>query len=155
MDRGKLKEIIKDYEGKRQALLPCLHYIQKKHGYINEKVMSFLAKELGIPRVDIYGVVSFYSMFSLQPQGKYVIRVCASLSCYLKGSNNILNTLKEVLGIDAGETTPDGKFTIEEVSCLGLCDKAPAMMINNKDYINLTSDKVKNIIESYKKEKES
>jgi len=145
-----IKEIIKQYEDKRQALIPCLHSIQKKRGYINEESMTFLAEELGVSRVDVYGVVSFYSMFTLNPQGRYVIRICASLSCYLKGSNNILTTLKKILGINTGETTDDGKFTIEEVSCLGLCDKAPAMMINDKEYVNLTPDKVKDIIKEYK-----
>ncbi len=155
MDRNRFKEIIKEYKDKRQALLPCLHYIQQKHGYINEEMMTFLAEELSVPRVDIYGIVSFYSMFSLKPRGKHVIRICASLACYLEGSNDILKTLKELLEIKVGETTPDGKFTIEEVSCLGLCDRAPAMMINDREYGNLTSDKVKEIIESYKKGKES
>ncbi len=155
MDRNRLKEIIKEYEGKRQALLPCLHYIQQKHGYIDEKMMTFLAEELSVPCVGIYGIVSFYSMFSLKLHGKYVIRICASLACYLDGSNDILKILKELLEIKAGETTPDGKFTIEEVSCLGLCDRAPAMMINDREYGNLTYDKVKEIIESYKKEKKS
>ena len=147
MDRDRLKEIIKGYQDRRQALLPCLHFIQGKEGCIEEEMMTFLAEELGVPRVEIYGVVSFYSMFSLKPQGKYVIRVCASLSCYLEGSNSILETLKEFLDIKPAQTTPDGKFTIEEVSCFGLCDKAPAMMINDREYGNSTSDKVKEIIE--------
>ena len=155
MERNRFKEIIKEYEDKHQALLPCLHYIQQKHGYISEEMMTFLAEELDVPRVEIYGVVSFYSMFSLKPQGKYVIRVCVSLSCYLEGSNDILNTLTGLLNIKPGEITTDGKFTIEEVSCLGFCDKAPAMMINDKNYGKLTSDKVKEIIRSYEKGQEA
>ncbi|MCK4533259.1 NADH-quinone oxidoreductase subunit NuoE [bacterium] len=148
MKKEKLNQIMEKFENKQQALLPCLHFIQEEEGKISEEVMNFLAEKLDIPRVEIYSVVSFYSMFSLEKQNKYVIRVCASLSCYLNGTNKIIETLKEVLGIKIGESTPDGKFTLEEVSCLGLCDQAPAMMINDREYGNLSGDKVKEIIKS-------
>jgi NADH-quinone oxidoreductase subunit E len=149
MDKDKLNQIMEKFQDKQQALLPCLHFIQEEEGKISEEVMNFLAENLGVPRVEIYSVVTFYSMFSLEKQNKNVIRVCASLSCYLNGTDKIINALKEILGIKIGESTPDGKFTLEEVSCLGLCDQAPAMMVNDKEYGNLTEDKVKEIIKSY------
>ena len=149
MNKNALEKIKKNYKGRRQALLPCLHFIQEREGYINEEAITFLSKLLNVSCADIYGVISFYSLFSFKPQGKYVIRACNSLLCYFKGSNNILSNLKEILNVETGETTADGKFTLEEVPCLGLCDKSPAMVINNKEYLELTPRKIKEIIESY------
>lgn len=111
-----------------------------------KKSPCFLAKELNLPPVKVYSVASFYSMFSIKEIGKFVIRVCVSLPCYLRGSREILQALTEELDISAGQTTADKKFTIEAVSCLGACDKAPAMMINETVYENLTPTKAKKII---------
>lgn len=146
----KIKEIIGKYEYKRQALIPCLHYIHSKYGYAGKEAIAYLAKELNVPSEDVYSVLSFYTLFYHKPQGKYIIRVCDSPACYLAGSTNVLESLKEILGIDVGEVTPDGKFSIEKVSCLGLCDKAPAMMVNDVEYTNLTHEKIKEIIENYR-----
>jgi len=126
--------------------LPCLHFIQKERGYLSEEDALFLAKELNLPPVEVYSVASFYSMFTLKERGRYIIRVCVSLPCYLKGSREILQALTEELNISVGQTTADKRFTIEAVSCLGACDKAPAMMINEEIYGNLTPAKVKEII---------
>ncbi len=135
---------------KKEALLPCLHAAQEKYGYLSEETISFLAKELNLPRVEVYSLVTFYSMFNLEEKGKYVIHICVSLPCYLKGSKKILEVLKKELNIGIGQTTPDKKFTIEAVSCLGICDRAPAMMVDRDIYGNLTSEKVKEIIHRYK-----
>lgn len=148
--KQKLEKILDECESKNEALLPCLHAAQEKCGYLSEEVISFLAQKLNLPPVEVYSVVSFYSMFNLERQGKYVIRVCVSLPCYLRGSKKILETLKDELNIEAGQTTPDKKFTIEAVFCLGLCDKAPAMMINKEVYGNLTTQKLKETIRQYK-----
>ena len=126
--------------------MPCLHFIQKERGYLSEEDALFLAKELNLPPVEVYSVASFYSMFTLKERGRYIIRVCVSLPCYLKGSREILQALTEELNISVGQTTADKRFTIEAVSCLGACDKAPAMMINEEIYGNLTPAKVKEII---------
>ena len=126
--------------------MPCLHFIQKERGYLSEEDALFLAKELNLPPVEVYSVASFYSMFTLKERGRYIIRVCVSLPCYLKGSREILQALTEELNISVGQTTADKRFTIEVVSCLGACDKAPAMMINEEIYGNLTPAKVKEII---------
>ena len=143
--------ILDEYGKKQEALLPCLHMACEKCGYLTEEVISFLAQKLNLPAVEVYSVATFYSMFNLKRQGKFVIRVCVSLPCYLRGSKKILESLKSELDINAGQTTPDKKFTIEVVSCLGLCDKAPAIMVNRAIYGNLTPQKVKEIIRQYKK----
>ncbi len=123
------EDVLKEYPDKRQALLPCLHIAQERCGYLSEEVISFLAEKINLPRVEVYSVATFYSMFNLEKTGKYIIRVCVSLPCYLRGSEKILEVLKDELNITAGQTTPDKKFTVEAVSCLGICDKAPAAMI--------------------------
>ena len=133
--------------------MPCLHFVQKEDGYLSEEAALFLAKELNLPPVEVYSVASFYSMFSLKETGKYIIRVCVSLPCYLRGSREILEALTKELDINVGQTTADKKFTIEAVSCLGICDKAPAMMINEEIYGNLTPQKVREIIHQLKHER--
>ncbi len=147
------EEIFKKYPDKNQALLPCLHLVQGKCGYLTEEVISFLAQKLGLPKVEVYSVVTFYSMFTLEEQGKFIIRVCVSLPRYLKSSRETLETIKRELNIEVYQTTADGKFTIESVSCLDLCDIAPAIMINEKVYGNLTPQKVKEIIQKYREAK--
>lgn len=152
--KQEIKKILSEYSIKAQALLPCLHVAQEKCGYLTEEIILFLAKELNLPKVEVYSVVTFYSMFTLEKQGEYVIRICVSLSCHLKGSGEILEAVKEELNIEAYQTTADKKFTIEPVSCLGLCDMAPAIMINKEIYENLTPQQAKNIIKKYKKGKQ-
>jgi len=149
--KGELEKILDRYQYKKESLLPCLHAVCERCGYLSEEIISFLAKELNLPRVKVYSVASFYSLFTFEKTGKYIIRICVSLPCYLKGSKEILGVLKEELGIEAGQTTSDKKFSLETVSCLGACDKAPAMMINEKLYGNLTPEKVRKIIQDYKK----
>lgn len=148
-----IEKVLKEYPDKKQALLPALYIAQEKCGYLAEDVISFLARKLGLPRVEVYSVATFYSMFRLKKEGRFVIRVCVSLPCYLKGSRKILESIKKELNIEEYETTADKKFTIEPVSCLGICDIAPAMMVNKKVYGNLTPKKVKEIIRQYKEAK--
>jgi len=154
MSLKKCKEAInrelKDYGKAQQAVLPCLHAAQEKCGYISEEVLSYLAKELGISRVELYSVVSFYSMFKLEKKAKNVLQVCVSLPCYIKGSKSILEVIREKLGIGPGEVSSDGKFSIETVSCLGACDKAPVMMVNDKMHEDVTPEKAKEIISKLK-----
>ncbi len=152
--KEELEKILKEHNFEKEALIPCLHAVQEKCGRLSEETTSFLAEGLKLPRVEVYSTASFYSMFTFEATGKYVIRVCESLPCYLKGSKQILETLSAELNIKPGETTEDKKFTIESVSCLGLCDKAPAMMINDEIYGNLTPEKVKEIILELKKREE-
>ncbi|RKY39271.1 MAG: hypothetical protein DRP75_02610 [Candidatus Omnitrophota bacterium] len=151
--KERLKQILNSYHNQREALLPCLHLIQKEEGGLSEEIALFLAKELNLPPVEVYSVASFYSMFTVKQQkAKYIIRVCVSLPCYLKGSDKILEVLHKELGINSGEVSADKKFFIEEVSCLGACGKAPVMLINETLYDNLTPEKVREIISQLKDE---
>jgi NADH-quinone oxidoreductase E subunit len=139
-------EVIKQRGKSREALLSCLEATQETCGYIPQEVVSYLSDNLDVPPVDIYGVITFYGMLTTKEQGKYVIRLCDSLPCYLNSSEEMLGVVEKELGVKSGETSPDKKFTLEVVPCLGLCDKAPAMMINDKIYGNLTKETAKQII---------
>ena len=105
-----------------------------------------LSKKIGLPMIEIYSAATFYSMLSVEPKGKKVVRICNSPSCYLNGSLNILDETKKILGVDVGETTKDKKFTLEKTSCIGCCDKAPAIMINDELITDLTKDKLKELL---------
>lgn len=149
----KAREIVRKYGGKRENLLQILHEIQDDNpqNYISEENIDFLSEEMKIPVSDITGTASFYSMFSFQPRGKYIIRVCASPPCHIMGAETIFQVISRELQINKDETTNDGLFTLEETSCLGVCAVAPAMMINDIVYGNLTGEKVKKIIEEIRK----
>lgn len=146
--KAKVDEIIKELGKTRSVLLPCLEAIQQEAAYIPEAAIIYLREKLDVPSVDVYGVITFYGMLTTKKQGKYVIRVCDSLPCYLNGSRKVIEVLEDELGIKSGGTTSDEKFTLETVSCLGLCDKAPAMMVNEEIYENLTDKKVRDIIKT-------
>ncbi len=143
-----IDEIIK--HRKDNLLLPMLQAIQTKFGCISEANAHYLAKKTGTPFSKIYGVITFYEMLYTEPKGKYIIRICNSPSCYLNGSLNLIRFLSLLLKIKSGETTKDRKFSLEIVSCIGCCDKAPAMMINDKVYGNLTEKKIREIISGLK-----
>ena len=135
---------------RRQDLLSRLREAQQQHGYVPEEVMEELAQALDIPIHEVYGVVSFYSFLSARPLGRNVIRVCKSLPCYLKHSELIIDALKKELGIAPGETTPDRRFTLQLTNCIGLCDQAPAMLVNYDAHGDLTPDKIKKLLKEYK-----
>ena len=128
-------------------LLEVLHQAQECFGYLPKTVLGWIAQELRIPREEVYETATFYSLFSLKPEAKHVIRVCDCLSCYLTGGEAVMAAIRNAAGIPPGETSsPDGLFSIGTVSCLGLCDQAPAMMINRERYGLLTPEKVCQII---------
>ncbi len=143
-----IDEIIKDR--KDNLLLPMLEAIQAKFGCVSEENAHYLSRKTGIPFSKIYGVITFYEMLYTEPKGKYIIRICNSPSCYLNGSLKLIEFLESLLKIKSGETTKDKKFSLEIVSCIGCCDKAPAMMINDKVYGNLDEKKIRKIISSLK-----
>lgn len=132
-------------------LIEELQKLQDKFGYLPENELKKLSKKYDIPGVDIYGVATFYSQFKLKKPAKYIISVCEGTACHVRGSENLLNELKNVLKISPGQTTPDCLFSIEIVRCLGLCASAPVMTVNDKVYSNVTKEKVNKIIEEYKK----
>ena len=134
----------------RENLLPILQGIIQNDRYISEYAMTEIAKELDMSTAEVYGTATFYSFLDTTPRGKYVIRVCKTITCAMKGKNQILLALENSLKIKVGETTPDKQFTILETNCLGWCHKAPAMLINDDVFTDLTPDTIRQTIEEYK-----
>ncbi|MDD5561824.1 MAG: NADH-quinone oxidoreductase subunit NuoE [Candidatus Omnitrophica bacterium] len=132
-------------------LISILHKAQELYGYISQEVMNEISKEMNIPTAHIWGVATFYHYFNLKPKGKHSISVCLGTACYVKGAEEILNTIREELKIDFGQTSEDNFFTLQEARCLGACGLAPVIMIDDKIYGSLTPKKVVEIIKSYKK----
>ena len=131
-----IEEIIARYKDEKTPLMMILSDIQNEYGYIPLDVQELISDKTGIPVAEIYGVVTFYSFFSLQPKGKYVIGVCLGTACYVRGSQSIIDKFKEVLKIEAGQTTEDGLFTLQETRCVGACGLAPVFQIGEEVYGN-------------------
>lgn len=146
-----IEEIIARYQNETTPLIMILSDIQKEYGYIPLEVQELISSKIGVPVAEIYGVVTFYSFFSLKPKGKYAIGICLGTACYVKGSQQIIDKFSELLGIKAGETTEDGLFTLDALRCIGACGIAPAISINGKVYPKLTVSAVPTIIEEYRK----
>ena len=137
----------KDVQG---PLMPIMQEAQGLFGYLPFEAQTLIADSLGIPVSDVYGVATFYAQFSLQPKGEHVISVCTGTACYVKGAQAVLDEVEKLLGIKAGETTADGKFTIQDTRCLGCCGLAPVMTINGDVYGRLVPADIKGILEKYK-----
>lgn len=151
----KSEVIYKKYPKNDASLtIVMLQDVQEIHGYLPEEDIIAVAKHVGVPVSRVYGVATFYNQFRLTPLGKYVIRVCRGTACHVKGSLDILNTLEAELGITAGETTKDMKFTIETVACIGACSIAPVIVINDKYYGGLTAKSVIKLINEFKKKED-
>ena len=144
-------EIISRYKDERTPLMMILSDIQKEFGYIPLEVQELVSEEIGVPVAEIYGVVTFYSFFSLNPKGKYVIGVCLGTACYVKGAQQVIDKFSEILKIKAGETTEDGLFTLEALRCIGACGIAPALTINGKVYPKVQVSDVPGIVAEYQK----
>jgi NADH-quinone oxidoreductase E subunit len=135
---------------KNKDLLVLLEREQSRSGYLSRELMAELAASLGLSISEVYGVASFYSFLSVKPRGRNVIRICKSLPCYLKNAQTIIDSVQKKLGIRPGETTADGRFSFELTNCIGACDRAPAMMINNDVHVDLTPRKIAKILQGYK-----
>ena len=145
-----MDKITAKYEQKRAALLPVLHFVQVKEGLISSDAEQNIAEYLSIPVVHVHEVVSFYHLFRQTPEGKYHFSVCQTIACALRGSEEIIEHIQSRLGIKPGETTPDGKFSLSVVECLGACETAPVMQ-GNKEYIGcLNKKKIDEIIDQEK-----
>lgn len=144
--------VVRSFEQKRENLIPALHAVQDRIGHLPEEAMVDIATWLEIPVSEVYGTASFYTLFSAEPKGKYIIRLCDSPPCHIEGSKSIKSAVQEALGVAPGETTKDGLFTFEVVSCIGLCGVAPAIMINEEAYGNLTPQSVVDVLNKYRKE---
>ena len=156
MDRSVLKNILDELKSEQleeqDILIYLLHKVQDHYQshYIPPEVGEMIAEELKIPPSKVYEVLTFYTMFSTKPRGKYIIRVCTSLPCHVPGGREIVEFLKQKLGVDFGGTTEDGMFTLEETGCLGLCGVSPVIMVNDEYYGDLTVEKVEKLIENLK-----
>ncbi|MBO7369223.1 MAG: NAD(P)H-dependent oxidoreductase subunit E [Clostridia bacterium] len=146
----KINKICDRYVDEATPLMMILSDIQKEYGYIPLEVQEIVSKRTGISVAEIYGVVTFYSFFSLKPKGKYVIGCCLGTACYVKGAQQIIDKFSDILGIKPGETTEDGLFTLDALRCIGACGIAPAVSINGTVYPKMTVDGVVRIVNQYK-----
>jgi NADH-quinone oxidoreductase E subunit len=146
----KFEETVSRYPKKEAAMLPVLYLAQEEFGYLSPEVIEYVARIMGQSPARVQGVVSFYTMFNTRPVGRHHIQVCRTLSCALGGAEKITSFIKKTLGIEPGQTTSDGRFTLSEVECLASCGTAPMMQINDDYYENLTEKKVTDILQSLK-----
>ena len=144
-----VKELSDKHGHARESLMPILQGIVQKHNYLTDEAMVEVARELDISAAEVYGTASFYTFLDTQVKGKYVIRVCKTITCSMNGKSDIIHTLEEILKIKVGETTTDKQFSLIETNCIGWCHKAPAILINEMPYTELTPEKVSEIIEDY------
>lgn len=147
---AQISEICDRYRDERTPLMMILSDIQNEYGYIPLEVQEIVSEKTGIPVAEIYGVVTFYSFFSLKPKGKYVIGCCLGTACYVKGAQRVIDKFSEILGIKPGETTEDGLFTIDALRCIGACGIAPAVSINGKVYPKMSEAQVLDVIDEYR-----
>jgi NADH-quinone oxidoreductase E subunit len=131
------------------ALIPVMQKAQELFGYLSFETLELISERMDVPVSEIYGVATFYALFSLKPKGEYIISVCTGTACYVKGAQAVLDEVKKQLGIESGETTEDGKFSIQDTRCLGCCGLAPVMTINNDVYGRLDPADVKDILAKY------
>jgi NADH:ubiquinone oxidoreductase subunit E len=148
-----IKELIvqlaDQYGRNRESLLPVLQGVVEQERYLSEYSMTEVARELNLPAAEVYGTATFYSFLEYRKTGRYIIRVCKTITCSMKGKNQMLHTIEDMLKIGMGETTPDGKFTLLQTNCLGWCHKAPAMLINDEVYSGLTPEMIREILGKY------
>lgn len=145
-----LEEYIKVNNLKENDLIAVLHKAQEIFGYLGEEVQLFVSNKLEVPVSKVYGVITFYSYFTTEPKGKYVINVCAGTACFVRGAGDIIDEFKKLLKIEIGETTKDGLFTLDTLRCVGACGLAPVVMINNRVYGHFTKKNVSEVIEEHR-----
>ena len=144
-----IRDLVDKYGRNRTALMPILQGVVEVKNFISDSDMTEIAKELDLSAAQVYGTATFYSFLSTKPLGKYVIRVCKTITCDMHGKKQIVQTIEEMLKVKAGETTPNKKFSLLETNCLGWCHEGPAMLINEKPYTGLTPERVHDIISEY------
>jgi len=146
-----ITELADKHGRRRENLLPILQGVVEKENYLSDYSMIEIARALDIPAAEVYGTATFYSFLEYKPMGEFVIRICKTITCSMKGKNQILLTIKDMLKIGVGETTPDKKFSLLETNCLGWCHKAPAMLINNEMFTELSPERVREILSEFMK----
>lgn len=148
-DLNTIKEICKSFDNEPGELINVLHKTQEKLGYLPAEVQEVVAKELNMSVAKVYGVVTFYSFFTMTPKGKFPISICTGTACYVRGADNVLQEFKRQLGIEVGETTGDGKFSLSCLRCVGACGLAPVVLVGDKTYGRVSPEGVKEILEEY------
>ena len=146
---AELKAFIAEHCNDESNVMTVMHKAQDIYGYLPIEVQEMIAEGMGVPLEKVYGVATFYAQFALSPKGEHNVSVCLGTACYVKGSGDILDKFKEKLGIDVGECTPDGKFSLEACRCLGACGLAPVLTVNGEVYGRLTTDDVDKILAKY------
>lgn len=146
---AQLEEILNKYKNVQGALIPILQEAQNAYGYLSKEVLEHIAEKMAIPISQIYGVVTFYSQFHLNPRGKHIIRVCQGTACHVRGAKAVLEAIEKELKIAAGQTTADLKFTLETVACIGACGLAPVLMIDDNTHGRLTPESISDILAKY------
>jgi len=149
MDEEKIDEIIEYHRADKSKLIGILQDVQAEYNWLPEDALRYIAKRLHVPLTDVFGIVTFYKSFSLEPRGKHLVRVCLGTACHVRGGPRIMETAERILGIKADETTADYKFTLEGVNCLGCCALGPVMVVDNDYYGNLPPRKVEKILSDY------
>lgn len=144
-----LQALFEQWRGKKGALIPILQGAQAIYGYLPKELLLRIARELKLPPSQVFGVATFYAQFHLSPRGRNIVRVCMGTACHVRGGAKIFEEIKKELGIGDGETTPDLRYTLETVACLGCCGLAPVMMVNDDTHGRLTPDMVKDILKQY------
>ncbi len=145
--RHSLEDLVDHYGRQRSSLLPILQDVQRQYFHVSEYAMQVIADLLGIHPVEVCAVVSFYSFLDFKPRGRFVVRVCRTMCCHMQGKDRVARQLETDLGIKFGETTPDGRFTLEYANCIGMCDQGPALLVNDQVFTRVTPDGVHTIIE--------
>jgi len=142
-----IRRLVERHGRTRSALIPILQDLQRDESVVSDFAMQVVADELGIHPAEVYGVVSFYSFLDHEPRGRFVLRLCRTISCEMAGKSRVARQLENELGIAFGQTTADGRFSLEWASCLGMCDQAPALLVNERVYARVTPDQVHSILE--------
>lgn len=145
----KLHKVIEDHKTMQGPLMPILHEAQHIFGAIPMEVQKKISEELHIPLAEIYGVVTFYSQFTLEPKGDYLISVCLGTACYVRGAQQLIDKISEMTKVSVGKTSPDGKFSLEATRCIGACGLAPVLTVNEDVYGRLTLEDIPGIIQKY------
>lgn len=144
-----LKEVCKSFDNQPGELINVLHKAQGIFGYLPAEVQELIAKELNVSVAHVYGVVTFYSFFSMTPKGEHPISICLGTACYVRGAEKVLDEFKRILNVQVGETTPDGKFSLSCLRCVGACGLAPVVLVGEKVYGRVSPDGVKDIVAEY------
>ncbi len=151
-DVNKIKEICSSFNNEPQELINVLHKCQEHFGYLPAEVQEVISNELVVPVAKIYGVVTFYSFFTMTPKGKHPVSICMGTACYVRGAEKVLDEFKKELGLQVGQTSTDGKFSLSSLRCVGACGLAPVVMVGDKTYGRVAPDDVRNILKEYEKE---